>query len=219
MSDSEYFPARDKDAVTWVTKFVSVATANSTMVAIPAATLSTMTVTNTEFNNSILLAETKKAEWKAAVKAKNDKRKALTSQVRAQNRFVQGRAEVTDSVKVQMGLNVRPTKPSIVMPLTPVKLAATGSSNGVNFLTWKSGDNKSGTLYEIWVSVNNVAWQLLSTETRLRYEHKNVMPGVPYLYKVRAKRVDRFSNFSDTASVYMDNSVPNPPALVMDKAA
>lgn len=220
MSDSEYFPARDKDAVTWVTKFVTVATANSSMVAIPAATLSTLTVTNTEFNNSILLAENKKAEWKAAVKAKNDKRKALSNQVRAQNRFVQGRAEVTDSVKVQMGLNVRPTKPSIVMPVTPGKLSASGSSNGVNALVWKSGGNKSGTIYEIWVSLSKGNWTLLAAVTRLRYEHKNVVPGVPYLYKVRANRADRFSNFSDTASVYMDNAEPSAaPLLVMDKAA
>ena len=189
------------------------------MVAIPAATLSTLTVTNTEFNNSILLAENRKAEWKAAVKAKNDKRKALATQVRIQNRFVQGRVEVTDSVKVQMGLNVRPTKPSIVTPVTPGNLSATGSSNGVNFLTWKSGGNKSGTLYEIWVSVGKGNWQLLAVVIRVRFEHKSVTPGVPYLYKVRANRADRFSNFSDTASVYMQGETSDAPALVMDKAA
>jgi len=219
MSDSEYFPAKDKDAVTWVTKFVSIATANSTMVSIPTATLSTITVTNTEFNNSILLAENKKAEWKAAVKTKNEKRKALTNQVRTQNRFIQGRVEVTDSVKVQMGLNVRPTKPSIVTPVTPGKLSATGSSNGVNFLTWKNGGNKSGTLYEIWVSLGKGNWQLLAAVTRLRFEHKIIVPGVPYIYKVRANRADRFSNFSDTASVYVDTETPVAPVLTMDKAA
>jgi len=103
--------------------------------------------------------------------------------------------------------------------VTPEKFAATGSSNGINFLTWRAGGNRSGTLYEIWVSIGNGAWQPLSTETRLRFEHRSVTPGVPYLYKVRAKRVDRFSNFSDTASVYVDNSLPNMTSLVMDKAA
>ena len=218
MSDQDFLPNTDKDAVIWVTRFVNVATANSTMVNIPAATLSTLTVTNTSFNNSILLVETKKAELKAAVKAKNDARKALATQARTQNRYVQGRVEVTDTVKLQLGLKVRPAKPKPVMPEIPENFQAYGDSNGVNFLSWKHGANKSGTLYEVWYSQSgNDDWQLLTTSTTMRYPHTGVTPGTQYLYKVRAKRADRFSNFSGTAIVYP--ALRPAPTLTLQKAA
>ncbi len=217
MSDSDFLPNKDKDAVTWISRFTNVATANSTMVSIPTATLGTLTTTNTTFNNSILLVETKKAELKAAVEQKNQNRKVVATQARTLNRYVQGRTEVTDKVKLELGLSVRPAKPSPVIPLVPEKFQAYGDSNGVNFISWKAAGNRSGTQYEIWYREGTKAeWLLLTTETKLRYEHKGVTPGTQYLYKVRAKRADRFSNFSAISVVYPAVSV-NP--LVMDKAA
>ncbi len=89
------------------------------------------------------------------------------------------------------------------MPELPEKFAAYGDSNSVNFLSWKAGTNKGGTLYEIWYNEGvGGEWRLLTTSTTLRYQHKGVTPGTQYLYKVRAKRADRFSNFSATAVVY-----------------
>jgi hypothetical protein len=213
----DFLPSKDKDAVTWVNRFVNVATANSTAVAIPAATLGTLTTVNTTFNNSILLVETKKAELKAAVKAKNDNRKVVAAQARTLNRFVQGRTEVTDKIKLELGLNVRPNKPSPIMPELPEKFQAYGDSNGVNFLSWKHGANKSGTLYEIWYREGTKEqWQLLTTATKTRHEHHGVTPGTQYLYKVRAKRADRFSNFSAVAVVYPASSTS---VLTLQKAA
>jgi len=217
MSDSDFLPNKDKDAVTWINRFTNVATANSTMVSIPTATLSTLTATNTTFNNSILLVETKKAELKAAVEQKNQNRKIVATQARTLNRFVQGRTEVTDKVKLELGLSVRPLKPSPVIPLVPEKFQAYGDSNGVNFISWKAAGNQSGTQYEIWYKEGTKEdWRLLTTATTIRYEHKGVTPGTQYLYKVRAKRADRFSNFSAISVVYPALSA-NP--LVMDKAA
>ena len=217
MSDSDFLPGKDKDAVTWINRFTGVATANSTMVSIPTATLGTLTTTNTTFNNSILLVETKKAELKAAVEQKNQNRKVVASQARTLNRYVQGRTEVTDKVKLELGLSVRPTKPSPVIPVVPEKFQAYGDSANVNFLSWKHGGNRNGTQYEIWYKEGTKEdWRLLFTASKLRYEHQGVTPGVQYLYKVRAKRADRFSNFSAIAVVY---PTPSATVLVMDKAA
>ncbi len=218
MSDQDFLPDKDKDVVLWVTRFVLVATANCTTVAIPTATLGTLTATNTTFNNSILLVETKKAELKAAVKQKNENRKAISTQTRTLNRFVQGRTEVSDSVKLQLGLKVRPVKSKPVMPELPEKFAASGDSSGVNFISWKAGANKGGTLYEVWYCEGvSGEWQLLTTATTLRYQHQGVTPGVQYLYRVRAKRSDRFSNFSAAAVVYPAQTAA--PTLTLAKAA
>jgi hypothetical protein len=217
MSSEDFLPKGDRQLVTWGTRFVNVATANSTVVGIQSATLATYTTINTEFNNSILLVETKKAELKAAVKAKNDKRKQVTAQARGFNRFVQGRAEATDSVKLQLGLKVRPAHPEPVIPHTPELFTATGDSSGSNFLTWKHGKNKSGTLYEIWYCEGEGGkWQVLATSTKLRYTHQGVTPGVQTAYKIRAQRSDRFSEFSATSIVYMSGTAP---VLTLSKAA
>jgi hypothetical protein len=217
MSDDGFLPRPDKDVVVWVNRFVNVATANSSMVAIPASTLGTLTAVNTTFNNSILLVETKKAELKAAVKQKNDNRKIVAAQSRTLNRFVQGRAEVTDNMKLQLGLKVRPARPEPVTPETPERFQATGDSSGLNFLSWKHGKNKSGTQYEIWYREGEAGeWRLLFTSSKLRYTHQGVTPGVQIAYKVRAKRSDRFSQFSATSIVYLSGTAP---VLTLSKAA
>ena len=61
-----------------------------------------------------------------------------------------GRTQVTDKVKLELGLSVRPAKPSPVVPITPEKFQAYGDSAGVNFISWKAAGNQSGTQYEIW---------------------------------------------------------------------
>ncbi len=176
-----------------------------------------LTTRRNDFQNSILLVESTHAASRAAVKGKNVNKKRVEETARLVNQQVQGNPEVTDKVKLELGLSVRPAKPSPVIPLVPEKFQAYGDSNGVNFLSWKAAGNRSGTQYEIWCKEGTKEdWRLLTTATTLRYEHKGVMPGTQYLYKVRAKRADRFSNFSAISVVYPAASV-NP--LVMDKAA
>jgi len=212
---TDFLPDRDKLIVQWATACASYASPRPIQTGRATTVVTELTTRRNDFQNSILLVESTHAAHRAAVKAKNINKKRVEETSRLINQQVQGNPAVNDETK--LGLSVRPAKPSPVIPLVPEKFQAYGDSNGVNFLSWKAAGNRSGTQYEIWYKEGTKEdWRLLTTATTLRYEHKGVTPGTQYLYKVRAKRADRFSNFSAISVVYPAVSV-NP--LVMDKAA
>jgi len=212
---TDFLPDRDKLIVQWATACASYAAPRPIQTGRATTVVTELTTRRNDLQNSILLVESTHAAHRAAVKAKNINKKRVEETSRLINQQVQGNPAVNDETK--LGLSVRPAKPSPVIPLVPEKFQAYGDSNGVNFLSWKAAGNRSGTQYEIWYKEGTKEdWRLLTTATTLRYEHKGVTPGTQYLYKVRAKRADRFSNFSAISVVYPAVSV-NP--LVMDKAA
>jgi hypothetical protein len=207
MPDSSFLPAKNSKTVTWIENFARVANHHLDTLGIAKETIGELSNANAEFDADILRVETLKAELQAAVKARNAKRRVLIVQTARLNRFIQGREEVNDELKLKLGLNVRPARPAPVVPITPEQFSASGFSNGVNVLSWKRGANKPRTLYEIWYCEGiGGKWSLLATETKTRFVHQGVVPGVQIAYKVLARRADRRSEFSAVALVYGENA-------------
>lgn len=96
-----------------------------------------------------------------------------------------------------------PSGPSTVVPNDPTDLVATGSSNGVNRISF-SGNNRTGSVtYEIWRLHGDTApFTIIATTKRQSFVDTPVTPGQYYNYKVRAVAARSVSNFSNIAVVY-----------------
>lgn len=96
-----------------------------------------------------------------------------------------------------------PKKPGPVIAQAPTNLSASGSSNGVNRLTF-NGNNKLGTVvYEMWrLNGDTAPWGIIGTTRRQAYYDTPVVPGEYYNYKVRAVAATNTSDFSNVAVVY-----------------
>ncbi len=96
-----------------------------------------------------------------------------------------------------------PKLPGPVIAQTPTNLAASGSSNGVNRLTFK-GNNRVGTvIYEMWrLNGDTAPWGIIGTTRRQVYIDTPVVPGEYYNYKVRAVAATNTSEFSNIVVVY-----------------
>lgn len=93
---------------------------------------------------------------------------------------------------------------SQVVPVAPTGLAAFGTSNGINTLTF-SGNNQSGSVtYVIEAIIGDTApYVLVGTTTQQKWDHVGVTPGQFYQYRVRAQASrNNVSAWSNTAVVY-----------------
>jgi hypothetical protein len=92
---------------------------------------------------------------------------------------------------------------SIIIAQAPTNLVATGTSNGVNRLTF-NGNNRTGTVvYEIWrLHGDTVPFSIIATTKKQLYTDTPVTPGEYYNYKVRAVAASNASEFSNVAVVY-----------------
>lgn len=96
-----------------------------------------------------------------------------------------------------------PLSKSPVVAAVPSRLAATGTSNGVNTVRF-SGNNRNGTVtYEIWRRQGDEGpWGIITTTRRQSAIDTPVTPGQYYEYKVRAVAATSVSEFSNSAVVY-----------------
>ncbi|MBS1797637.1 MAG: fibronectin type III domain-containing protein [Acidobacteria bacterium] len=102
-----------------------------------------------------------------------------------------------------LGLDARAANRSTVHAVAPADLVVDGRSNGVNYLKWKSGGNKSRTTYVIEAKFGAAhEYVFVKAQTRTRFEHKNQTPGVRVFYRVKAVRADEESVYSNEAVVY-----------------
>ena len=95
---------------------------------------------------------------------------------------------------------------SRVKPKRPSWLSATGFSNGVNKLKFK-GNNVPGRVTYI-VEANRgdgAGWFLIGSTRKQSFEHKPVVPGQRYEYRVRAEATrGQVSSWSNKGVVYPD---------------
>ncbi len=93
---------------------------------------------------------------------------------------------------------------SVVMPQTPTDLAASGTSNGVNLLTFV-GNNATGSVtYVVEAKIGDTApYVIVGTSTKQSFKHTGVTPGQFYQYRVRAQAARGLvSDWSNEAVVY-----------------
>lgn len=111
---------------------------------------------------------------------------------------------ITKAKQTALKTSENPRQPAThTPPVMPVALTVSGQSDGTNTLAWKKMGNKPGTTYLVEYQNNaNGGWTLLDTTTRSKYAATGFVPGQRTSYRVRAKRNEQNSAYSNEAVIY-----------------
>jgi hypothetical protein len=103
-----------------------------------------------------------------------------------------------------VGFNPPATSRQAVNPETPDGLAAEGSSNGVNELSFNGNNTPNSVTYVIQAKMGEAAdYAIVGLSRSQRFKHIGVTPGVMCQYRVRAEAArGRVSDWSNEAVVY-----------------
>lgn len=139
----------------------------------------------------------------AATKAKNAAHLAGLNTVKSLVNQILMDPTITDADKNALRLYERDMTASTTGLLPPMNVVVVGFSDGTNKLTWKSGGNPTGTIYQIEARKGvETGYTIIGTETKCKFNHINQTPGVMIRYRVLAKRHGELSSPSNEAVVY-----------------
>ena len=199
----DYLPTNDRELLAWLKNFTTTATANKSTLGLTEAELTEMTDARNTLDAKLTANDTAQRVAIAATEEKNRAHQAAASLARKRARAIQARDSVPDSLRDQLGLTVRDATRTSGLPETPPELLATPHADGTNTLKWKAGGNKPGTQYLIEARTGESAvWALVDAVTKTSYTHTGQTPGQKVRYRVRAKRSDTTSSYSNEAGVY-----------------
>ena len=215
----EIIPTKETAIPAWLTNFATVATANSTLLALPPNTVTDLNTLKTTLVTQQDTVKSTREAAKAATVAKNVTVKAIKAKITLTNRNVQGNANVTPAVKEALGLNPKYAPAMPVKPKRPELLTASVTETGEGLLKWKPGGNKSGTTYEIFAKRGTeTEYTMIGSSGKTAFSDTGVTPGEETFYQVRSRRSDSYSPFSTFAVLYPKTGTASV-TLVMDKAA
>lgn len=200
---SSYIPTSDTEFAAWLANFNTVAAANLELIGLSAADLTPSTTAKTALDTIITDFTAAQAAAKASTVAKRDAREAAETVARGLAQRVQVNPSVPQNVKEQLGLHVGGGQPAPAAPVAPTGLFVRGLDNGTNVLSWSGNGNRPNTQYLIECRCGGAsAWTLVDVTTKTKYEHQGCKPGERAVYRIRAKRGDVPSGYSNEAVVY-----------------
>ena len=217
MTNDNYIPTIEQNRVAWFNNFVTVATANVTLLAFTPADMTALSGGVGGYNTAVNISTTARTAYHAATKSKITANKTATATVRGLVRRVQSNPAVTPGLKVQLQINPKTTPRTKTAPVTPTNLLATPDADGTNTLTWSGNGNKRNTTYIIEAMIGSATnFVYVDDTTAQRFAHTGQTPGVTVVYRVTASRAKMKSAPSQTAAVYLHS-----PAvfLTLSKAA
>jgi hypothetical protein len=110
---------------------------------------------------------------------------------------------VTNSTVEQLGFSANKAVSTSSTPNTPTDLVGKGTSDGINSLKWNRNGNRQGVMFIIEAKIGDAAnYTMVDAVTGSRFEHVDQIPGVKIQYRVKAKRSNAESGFSNVAIVY-----------------
>ena len=195
-------PTKPSEYTLWLANFNTVAANNAQTLGLSPTDISTLASSAVSVNSTIAAGVTAQANAKAVVKTKQLTLRASEKMLRAYVKRIQANPNTTDALRRQMGLPVR--QPAThTQPAVPAALTVAGQSDGTNTLAWDTMGNKQGTMYLVeYQTVGNGAWTLLDGTTRAKYAATGFVPGQRTSYRVRAKRNEQTSAYSNEAVIY-----------------
>ena len=200
---SSFYPVNDAEFSVWLGNFIAVATTNRVVLGLGDADLAALTAAKTALDAKITASQSANDAAKSATTAKKTTRKSTNALIGYRAKVINANAAIPADIKRQLGLTVRDSKPTSTPPNAPVNLMADGFSTGVNQLDWDTNGNLRGTQYLIEAAVGSAtAFKFVGTTTKSRFEHKGQTPGVQVIYRVKAQRADKDSEYSNDALVY-----------------
>lgn len=188
----------------FVTQFISAATAHSaeipTVTAPHLATLATNNAALAAFITAKLAADD---AAKAATQALAAGATLVNDGLDAEVLLVRSTPAVADATITDLGLPLRDTVPTTVIPVAPSELSVRGFDTGINRLVWKSGGNLRGVSYIVEYRVGSTGpFLFLDVTSKTTMDHAGQTPGQRVEYRVKAKRTTHESAYSNTAVVY-----------------
>jgi hypothetical protein len=200
---NKIYPSNDAEFAVWLANFVNKATTYKTELKLNPAQITALETKLTAFNSNLALKQQKKEESVAQTALVSNARADLNKDVGLLNTGFKGIDGLASNILEEMGLNPNESSFGGSTPSAPADLVATGTSDGTNSLKFSRGGNRQGTTFIIEAKIGDAtAWTMIDAVTGSNYKHKNQTPGVKVQYRVKAKRGDLESGFSNTAVVY-----------------
>lgn len=197
------YPANDAEFAIWLANLINKATLNKTALNLSDAQLTALEAKLTAFNTNLALKQQKKEESVGQTALVKDSRKDLNKDVGLLNSAIKSIDGLPSSLIEELGLNVNEGNFGNTAPSAPLDLVVTGTSDGTNSLKWKRNGNRQGTTFIIEAKIGNSEnWVMIDAVTGASYKHKDQTPGVKIQYRIKAKRGEFESGYTNTAVVY-----------------
>jgi hypothetical protein len=197
------YPSNDAEFAVWLANFINKATVHKSTLNLSGEQISALEAKLTSFNANVALKQQKKEESVGQTALVRDERKDLNKDVGLLNNAFKAIDGLAPNILEELGLSVNEGNSGGSTPAAPVDLVATGTSDGTNSLKWNKSGNRQGTTFIIEAKFGDSNdWVMIDAVTRSNYKHTNQTPGVKIQYRVKAKRGDSVSGFSNIAIVY-----------------
>jgi len=197
------YPSNDAEFAVWLANFINKATEHKATLNLTGEQISALEAKLTSFNANVALKQQKKEESVGQTALVRDERKDLNKDVGLLNNAFKAIDGLASNILEELGLNVNEGNSGGSTPAAPSDLVVTGTSDGTNSLKWNKSGNRQGTTFIIEAkSGDSGEWVMIDAVTSSVYKHINQTPGVKIQYRVKAKRGDLVSGFSNIAIVY-----------------
>jgi len=197
------YPSNDAEFAVWLTNFINKADVYKDQLNLSDFQISALQAKLTSFNTNLALKQQKKEESVAQTALVKDERTDLNEEVGLFNNAFKSIKGLASNIIEELGLSVNEGNFGNVPPTAPSDLVVTGTSDGTNSLKWKRGGNRQGTTFIIEAKIGNSEnWVMIDAVTGASYKHKDQTPGVKIQYRIKAKRGEFESGYTNTAVVY-----------------
>lgn len=197
---------KDAEVGPWVEKFNTAAATYSAELDLTPDDLTTLNDTATKFKGKYSASEAAKSAAADAVQAKDEERENLNGVYMEFTNKIQA-LNPPDHIKAALGITIRDTEPTPLLPYRPEELTADPTPTGDIFLNWKRGQNKPNMQFVIeYRTKANPEFTMLDIITATRYTHKGHTPGEFIAYRIKARKGDRYSEPSNEAAVYVEDA-------------
>lgn len=198
-----FYPSNNAEFLIWLINFIAVAIANKEDLGLSEAQIDALAALRDSFSTQLNDQQAKKEASVAATTLVNGTRKSANSEVGALNAVFKASKTIPPELLEKLGLNANGDSLVSSVPVQPVDLVVSGSSNGTNSLKWASGGNKPRVNYIVEAKIGDAAnYSFVAVSTKTRYEHKNQTPGARAFYRVKAVSGDQESAYSNEAVIY-----------------
>lgn len=197
------YPSNDAEFAVWLANFINKAQTHKAALHLSDAQILALEAKLSAFNANIALKQQKKEESVAQTALVRDERKDLNKDIGLINKAVKSIDGLPSNIIEELGLNANTGNFGGSTPAAPADLVATGTSDGVNSLKWNRSGNRQSTVFIIEAKIGDSAnWTIIDAVTSATYKHTNQIPGVKVQYRVKAKRGNSESGYTNVAVVY-----------------
>lgn len=191
------------ELLVFLTNFNGIADDKQTELGVSAAQLTGLQNIKTLLEDKV---NNRQATQEAATAAHFELRnavKVVNERIGSLNLGFKSNKEIPDALIELLGLDANDEALTTVTPVAPTDLVVEGRSNGINYVRWRGGGNRSRTTYILEAKLAASAeYMFVKALTKVRFEHKDQPPGVRAFYRVKAIHRDLESPYSNEAVVY-----------------